>query len=136
MRHENAKASLNEKFDFNPKHCKYILDELIGSKLLPILVVAITEKPTTVKQVSANDAATTEEELKVLKAKLDSLAQKPKQKFAYPVTSAQELGWDMDTEFDVNRPKYKFNKALCAETSYANSYVTMSGVSPYAAKRP
>ena len=42
------------------------------------LVVAITEKPTTVKQVSAKDAATTEEELKVLKAKLDSLAQKPK----------------------------------------------------------
>ena len=136
MRHENAKASLNEKFDFNPKHCKYINDKEIGSKLLPILVVAITEKPTTVKQVSANDAATTEEELKVLKAKLDSLAQKPKQKFAYPVTSAQELGWDMDTEFNVYKPKYQFNKALCNETSYANSYVTMSGVSPYAAKRP
>ena len=101
-----------------------------------ILVVAITEKPTTVKKVSANDAATTEEELKVLKAKLDSLAQKPKQKFAYPVTSAQELGWDMDTEFSVYKPKYQFNKALCSETAYANSYVTMSGVSPYAAKRP
>ena len=68
--------------------------------------MAITEKPTTKKQVSAQDTATTEEELKVLKAKLDSLAQKPKQKFAYPVTSAQELGWDMDTEFNVYKPKY------------------------------
>ena len=41
-------------------------------------MVAITEKPTTVKKVSAKDAATTEEELKALKTKLDSLAQKPK----------------------------------------------------------
>ena len=45
---------------------------------LTALVIAITEKPTTKKHVSAQDAATTEEELKVLKAKLDSLAQKPK----------------------------------------------------------
>ena len=37
--------------------------------------MAITEKPTTKKHVSAQDTATTEEELKVLKAKLDSLAQ-------------------------------------------------------------
>ena len=42
----------------------------------------------------------------------------------------------MDTEFNVYKPKYQYNKALCAETAYANSYVTMSGVSPYAAKRP
>ena len=60
----------------------------------------------------------------------------PKKKFAYPVTSAQEVGWDMDTEFDVYKPKYKNNKALCAETSYAESYVTMTKVSPYASKRP
>ena len=136
VKHENAKACLNEQFDFNPKHCKFIHHENETDLTSRLLVVAITEKPTTVKQVSKQDALTTEEELKVLKAKLDSLAQKPKQKFAYPVTSAQELGWDMDTEFEVNRPKYKYNKALCAETSYANSYVTMSGVSPYAAKRP
>ena len=100
------------------------------------LVIAITEKPTTVKKTSENDKKTTEEELKVLKDKLDSLAMLPKAKFAYPVTSAQELGWDMDTEFKVYVPRYKFNKALCAETEYANSYVTMTKVSPYATKRP
>ena len=34
VRHENAKASLNEKFDFNPKHCKYLHDKAIGSDFL------------------------------------------------------------------------------------------------------
>ena len=99
-------------------------------------MIAITEKPTTIKKVDPNSQKTTEEELKVLKDKLDSLAMLPKKKFQYPVTSAQELGWDMDTDFNVYKPKYQFNKALCAETSYANSYVTMTKVSPYAAKRP
>ena len=60
----------------------------------------------------------------------------PKKKFAYPVTSAQELGWDMDTEFNVYKPKYQYNKSLCAETTYANSYVTMTKRSPYATIRP
>ena len=99
-------------------------------------MIAITEKPTTVKNQSAQDTKTTEEELKVLKDKLDSLAMLPKKKFQYPVTSAQELGWDMDTDFNSHKPQYKFNKALCAETQYANSYVTMTKVSPYATKRP
>ena len=99
-------------------------------------MIAITDKPTTIKKTSPADAKTTEEELKVLKDKLDSLAMLPKKKFAYPVTSAQELGWDMDTEYETYRPKYQFNKALCAETAYANSYVTMTKQSPYAAKRP
>ena len=72
----------------------------------------------------------------MLKDKLDTLAMLPKKKFAYPVTAAQEVGWDMDTEFDVYKPKYGFNKALCAETAYANSYVTMTKISPYATKRP
>ena len=62
-------------------------------------MIAITEKPTTIKAKSAEETKTTEAELKVLKDKLDSLAMLPKKKFQYPVTSAQELGWDMDTEF-------------------------------------
>ena len=60
----------------------------------------------------------------------------PKKKFHYPMTSAQEVGWDMDTDFDTYKPKYKFNKEMCNECKYANDYVTMTKRSPYAAKRP
>ena len=49
----------------------------------------------------------------------------PKKKFNYPQTAAQELGWDMDTEFNAHRPTYGLNRSTCAETQYANSYVTM-----------
>ena len=80
--------------------------------------------------------ASAEEELKVLKEKLDSLKKEPKKKFNYPQTAAQELGWDMDTEFKSHAPRYGLNKSLCPETQYANSYVTMTTRSPFAAPRP
>ena len=94
--------------------------------------MAITEKPTQRKAKTEEEMKSTEAELKVLKDKLDTLAMLPKKKFAYPVTSAQELGWDMDTEFNVYKPKYAYNKAMCTETKYADSYVTMTKISPYA----
>ena len=107
------------------------------------LVIAITQKPTQVdprndatKLSAASGGADAEQELAVLKAKLDSLKRQPKKKFNYPQTAAQELGWDMDTEFKAHAPNYGKNKALCAETAYANSYVTMTTRSPFAAPRP
>lgn len=98
--------------------------------------MAITEKPTQRKAKTEEEMKSTEAELKVLKDKLDTLAMLPKKKFAYPVTSAQELGWDMDTEFNTYKPKYTYNKAMCTETKYADSYVTMTKKSPYAVQRP
>merc|ERR1712060_314495 len=116
--HENKKSVLNENFDFNPKN-----------------LIAISEKPTQMKAKTAEEMKATEADLKILKDKLDTLAMLPKKKFAYPVTSAQELGWDMDTEFNTYKPKYTFNKAMCTETKYADSYVTMTKTSPYAARK-
>ncbi len=52
------------------------------------------------------------------------------------MTSAQEVGWDMDTEFGTYKPKYAFNKEMCNECKYADDYVTMTKRSPFAAKRP
>lgn len=77
-----------------------------------------------------------EEELKVLQDKLESLKRQPKKKFNYPQTAAQEVGWDMDTEFKAHAPRYGLNKYSCPETQYANSYVTMTTRSPFAAPRP
>ena len=103
------------------------------------IVIAITQKPT---QVDPRQSATAErnpidaeEELKVLHQKLESLKRIPKKKFNYPQTAAQELGWDMDTEFQAHKPKYGINKRSCPETQYANSYVTMTTKSPFAADR-
>lgn len=52
------------------------------------------------------------------------------------MTSAQEVGWDMDTEYETYKPRYTFNKAQCPETKYASDYVTMTKRSPYAVKKP
>ena len=52
------------------------------------------------------------------------------------MTSAQEVGWDMDTEFKTYKPKYTFNKNSCDECKYANDYVTFNNRSPFASKGP
>ncbi len=77
----------------------------------------------------------TNDELVILQHKLDTLTMLPKKKYNYPMTSAQEVGWDMDTEFGIYKPKYAFSKTECAECKYANDYVTMTKRSPYAMKR-
>ena len=102
-------------------------------------VIAISQKPTQMDPRVGASAATTgdaEEDLRLLQEKLEKLKREPKKKFNYPQTAAQELGWDMDTEYAHHRPQYGLNKALCAETRYANDYFTMKQVSPFAAIRP
>ena len=76
-----------------------------------------------------------EEELKQLHEKLESLKRQPKKKYNYSQTAAQELGWDMDTEFKHHAPQYGLNKYSCPETQYANSYVKMTTKSPFAPQR-
>ena len=65
-------------------------------------MIAITQKPTQVNPLAAQQAVApgdAEAELKVLQDKLESMKRVPKKKFNYPQTAAQELGWDMDTEY-------------------------------------
>ena len=102
-------------------------------------MIAITQKPTQVdprvSQAATSDGDV-EAELQLLNTKLESLKKAPKKKFNYPQTAAQELGWDMDEEFQNHKPAYNVGKRLCPETQYANSYVTMTTRSPFAAVRP
>ena len=100
-------------------------------------MIAITEKPTRVKPTDQPQMGeTTEADLIELKEKLDALKRVPKSKNNLPMTTNQELGWDMDTEFKTHKPSYGFNKTMCNECKYANSYVTMTSRSPFAAPRP
>lgn len=66
-----------------------------------------------------------------LKHKLDVISAVPKKKYPFPVTSAQEIGWE---EFQRVKPMKTHNKASCKETRYANDYVTMTMKSPFAKK--
>lgn len=70
--------------------------------------------------------------MEMLKTKLGTCQQIPKQKFKYPMTSAQEVGWDMDIEQRTYEPKYGVSKTMCDETKYAENFVTFQGRSPFA----
>merc|ERR1719446_452087 len=78
LRHEKAHQSLNENFDFNPKN-----------------LYAVSQKPT---QQKSNSEDTQEEmyQTQMLQSKLAETGKIPKMKFTVPMTSAQEIGWDMD----------------------------------------
>jgi FAM183A and FAM183B related len=75
--------------------------------------------------------SSTHEEIYSLKKKLEVLTSIPKKKYPFPVTAAQEVGWDNDELFHAHRPKYAYNKGSCAETKYANDYVIMTHKSPF-----
>ena len=71
-----------------------------------------------------------------LKKKLEVLTTVPKKKYPYPMTAAQEVGWNMDEQYEDHRPKYGFNRRLYAETNYANNYVTSFHQSPFVQRKP
>ena len=68
-----------------------------------------------------------------LKDKLTTFSAIPKKKYPLPQTSSQEIGWDNE-EFHF-KPMANVNKTQCKEVQYANSYVTMTRRSPYAAEK-
>jgi hypothetical protein len=59
-------------------------------------VIVITEKPTQKRSSSSGAHGSTQEDIFALKKKLEVLTSIPKKKYPYPVTSAQEVGWDND----------------------------------------
>ena len=70
----------------------------------------------------------------MLRTKLTETSKVPKKKHNYPMTSNQEIGWDMDTHMDHHHKNYGHAKFECAETAYANDYVTFQKASPFAKK--
>ena len=62
--------------------------------------------------------------------KLEAHSAVPRKKYPVPQTTAQEIGWDYDLL--EQKQTWCYKKHSCKETSYAESYVTMAGKSPYA----
>ena len=75
--------------------------------------------------------SSTHDEINFLKTTLEILTSIPKKKYPFPVTAAQEIGWDNDELFEAHRPKYAYNRATCKECQYANDYVIMTHKSPF-----
>ena len=57
----------------------------------------------------------------------------PREKSDFPMTEAQELGWDA-SEAKLNKRWY-YTRESSEVTKYASAYVAMAGISPYADKR-
>ena len=80
--------------------------------------------------------STTATELEMLRTKLAETAKVPKKKHNFPMTSNQEIGWDMDTDSQHHFRKLGNAKIECAETAYANDYATFHGnIGPFANKQ-
>mmetsp|Transcript_7236 Transcript_7236/g.6351 ORF Transcript_7236/g.6351 Transcript_7236/m.6351 type:complete len:143 (+) Transcript_7236:51-479(+) len=120
IKKESKNRILYENFDFNPKN-----------------LVILTEKPHLSKagfNVYANPEDE-EREMDELKKKLTSLTAVPKNKYTFPLTANQEVGWDHQENLELFRPKQPYSKKMCPETKYADNYVTMTKRSPYANAR-
>ena len=113
VRQEKRHSHINENFDFNPKN-----------------LIAVTDKPT--KAFDIGDSTTNAD----FKMKLSSLTTMPKQKFSYPQTEAQEIGWDMDVEYATHVTKNPIGKKNCPETQYADNFIIFQGRSPFKAVKP
>ena len=113
VRKEMRGRVLNENFDFNPKNLR-----------------VISNKPTEVKEQKEEEKKT-EESDDQLKKKLEVLGSIPKKKYPYPMTAAQEVGWDVDVLFDAHKPKYSFNRQTQDECKYANNYILTFHQNPH-----
>ena len=59
------------------------------------------------------------------------LFKRPNEKYNYPLTQAQEIGWD-DCKFLNTNPRRA--KKTCDVTKYADEYCSLKGRSPFATK--
>ena len=64
-------------------------------------MVLISEKPTT-KKSEEKKMSSTKQDLDALKKKLEVLTSEPRKKYAFPMTSAQEVGWDNEEVRDYS----------------------------------
>ena len=88
IKREQKGRVLYENFDFNPKN-----------------LIILSEKPMASKQTFGQNPEDTAVEMEELKKKLGTLAAVPRQKYQFPMTSSQEVGWETDELFNQFKPK-------------------------------
>jgi len=97
----------------------------------PANLTLYTEKPNVKRNLTSPSETIEPDEIdEEIKSKLSSYNFAPKQKFPFPATANQEVGWYLDAK---HLPA-KHTKKSCSETKYANDYFSMTGSSPYSKK--
>ena len=61
----------------------------------------------------------------------DELFKRPNEKYKFPLTQSQEIGWDVCPYLNTGK---RIAKKTCDVTKYADEYFAMKGVSPFATK--
>ena len=61
----------------------------------------------------------------------EKLFKKPNEKYSYPITQSQEIGWDVCQNLNTGKRR---TKKTCPETKYADEYCSLKGRSPFATK--
>eukprot|EP00744_Colponema_vietnamica_P003122 GILI01004827.1.p1 GENE.GILI01004827.1~~GILI01004827.1.p1 ORF type:complete len:146 (+),score=12.35 GILI01004827.1:74-511(+) len=110
VKKERRTHQLNENFTLNPRHLELI-----------------AEKPTASRIRTDEEPLGEQDELSKSLAQVSRI---PREKYPFPATSSQEIGWDLP-EAAPSAPRWDYSRSSCTETKYATAYVTMAGVSPY-----
>ena len=56
---------------------------------------------------------------------------RPNEKYEYPLTQSQEIGWDICPQLNTGKRMYKKS---CDITRYGDEYFSLKGLSPFATK--
>lgn len=107
------------------------------------LVTNITEKPNHItpanpfkvtKLDSLNDDVVDRAfRLDAMRRKIQSAGLQPRQKYPYAMTANQEIGWYSNPLVPQNK-SWQFNRQKTAITSFADEYVTLKKINPFAVR--
>ena len=61
----------------------------------------------------------------------DQYFKRPNEKYNFPMTQAQEIGWDVCQNLNTGKRRAK---KTCDVTRYADEYFALKGISPFATK--
>ncbi|CAD8078957.1 unnamed protein product [Paramecium sonneborni] len=133
VRKENQHLKVYEHFTINPQKLYIIQEKPNNSIMLQKHLEktgAITKPAFDVNQIT-DDSPPLEKEII---DKLNTMNRTPRQKYQFPQTSNQELGWHSNNSHSLSPSKFTYPRKLCKETNYANDYFTMNKISPYSNK--
>lgn len=75
--------------------------------------------------------------LEAMRRKIQSAAMQPRQKYPFAQTSSQEVGWNatpLIKKSQISKDLWTFNRKKTPITGYAEEYVTLTKLNPFAVK--
>ena len=121
MRRANSKGG-HAPFNLNPKSLK---------PCAPSIGSAPAESFMTQEQLEAKAA-----NVATLRATLAQAAQKPRDKYAAPVTAAMEIGWHASRHTAMAKPLFLATHQKSDVADYGEQYVIAFGCGPYDKTQP